>query len=371
MSSKSASETAKKRRSPLWAKLLLGVGVVVLVAASGGAVYAKSLMARVDNAGDHRDLLGNGDATAGEDVKGPLNMLMIGTDLRVDDPDGMDRADSIMMLHINKDLTQANIISFPRDLKVPIDDCGNGASCEDKINSSYEAGGDTPEKRFQNLAKTLSSFTNIDSFDGAAIVGFEGFLDAVKTMGSIELCLPMDMQLDHQMREQNKPRTFKKGCHEYNQREALWIVRERHAYYPETPGFDPDYGLGDYGRQHMQQHFIKQLLKKASEDGYITDTSKVGDLIDSVGSSLTLDLNGHKTTDFAFALRHIKPDKLQTVRLPSETEKQTPPNGGEPIDYEVIPEGEADQASKDLFKAVQDDTIDEWINKHPDLVNKD
>ncbi|ADD45935.1 LCP family protein [Stackebrandtia nassauensis] len=358
---------AKKTKTgaPWWAKVMVGVGAVLMVAAGGGAVYAKVMLDRINNAGTEKNLLGDGDSQAGEDIKGPLNLLMIGTDMRVNDSDKIDRADSIMILHINKDLTKANIISVPRDLKVPCNDEPEG-TCYTKVNGTYADGGETQEERFQGLAESLSTLTGIKQFDGAAIIGFEGFLKAVKVLGSVELCLPMDMQLHHQMKEQpNKPRTFKKGCHEYNQREALWIVRERYAYSAENPDFDPDWGVGDYGRQHMQQHFIKQLLKKASEEGYITNPTKVGDLIDAVGSTLTYHFRGHTPVDMAFALRGVKPNSMKTVRLPSETSME----GGE--SFEVIPEGKPLTTTEELFKALREDTMDEWIAENPKLLNKD
>lgn len=360
-------------RSPLWAKIMIGFGAVLMVGAGGGAVYAGSLISTVNNATDSADLLGDGDSQAGEDVEGPMNLIMVGTDMRVNDSDGIDRADSIMILHINEDLTKANIVSFPRDLKVPIanTDCGGGTPCLDKINAAYEAGGDTPPEKFKNLAETLKMYTGIERFDGAAIVGFEGFLKAVRTMGSIELCLPIDMQLEQERLEYNTGRVFPKGCNEYNAQEALWIVRERYAYDALNPDFDTSWGIGDYGRQHMQQHFIKQLLVKAGEEGYITDPTKVGDLISEIGSSITVDLNGHTVTDFAVAMRNIQPDKLRTVRLPSETSIEYP-DGINEVDYEVIPEGtEAEQVSQDLFDALINDTMEQWMAKNPDLLNKD
>ena len=356
-------KSATRAGAPWWAKLMVGFGAILMVVAGGGAVYAKTLLDKINNAGTEKNLLGDGDSQAGKDIKGPLNLLMVGTDMRVNDSDTSDRADSIMILHINKELTKANIVSVPRDLKVPCDDF---EGCGQKINGTYQEGGDTPEERFQGLAKALGDLTGIKQFDGAAIVGFEGFLKAVKVLGSVELCLPMDMQLHIQMLEQpDKPRTFKKGCEDYNQREALWIVRERKAYVAGAEGFDPDWGIGDYGRQHMQQHFIKQLLKKADEKGYITDPTKVGDLIDTVGGSLTYHFRGHTPVDMAFALRGIKPTSMKTVRLPSESSNE----GG--VSFEAIPEGEPQQTADDLFTSLREDTMDEWIADNPELVNKD
>ena len=354
---------------------MLGAGAVIMVAASATVVFANAMIGTVEDSVQQADLLGDGDEDTGDPIEGPLNLLVVGTDLRVNDSDGQDRADTIMIIHINETLDNASIVSIPRDLKVDIKDCGQlfTSPCTYKINASYNAGLDqwTREEKFMNLAATVSELTGIEKFDGAAILGFEGFLQAVKTFGGIELCLPIDMYLEQQMLEEDTPRLFEKGCNEYNQQEALWIVRERYAYDTANPDFDPDYGIGDYGRQHMQQHFIKQLLKKADEEGYITDPTKVSSLISDVGSSLVLDTVGGKSIiDMVLALRNIKPSKLETVRLPSVTMEES--FTGQLESYEVVPPGtEEEKTMNDLFKALKDDTMDAWLKENKDLINSD
>ncbi len=372
---KQGSRRALATRSPWWAKIMLGLGAVVMVVAGTTVVYANVLLDSVDDAVEQADLLGDGDEDTGEPIEGPLNLLIVGTDLRVNDSDGQDRADTIMILHINKNLDKATIVSIPRDLKVDIQDCGEifESPCTYKVNSAYNAGLDnwTREEKFMNLASTVSDLTGIEKFDGAAILGFEGFLNAVKTFGGIELCLPIDMYLEQQKLEEDTPRLFEKGCNEYNQQEALWIVRERYAYDANNPDFDVEYGVGDYGRQHMQQHFIKQLMKKADAEGYITDPTKVSTLISDVGSSLVLDTVGGKSiADMVVALRGIKPSTMETVRLPTETSIEY--FSGKEESYEtVLPGSEEEKVMDDLFDALNNDSMDEWLAKNKDLINSD
>lgn len=372
---KQGSRRAHSTRSPWWAKVMLGFGAIVMVVAGATVVYANVLLDSVDDSVEQADLLGDGDEDTGEPIEGPLNLLIVGTDLRVNDSDGQDRADTIMVLHINETLDKASIVSIPRDLKVEIQDCGQlfTSPCTYKINSAYNAGLDdwTREEKFINLANTVSELTGIEKFDGAAILGFEGFLNAVKTFGGIELCLPIDMYLEQQQLEEETPRLFEKGCNEYNHQEALWIVRERYAYDPANPDFDVDYGTGDYGRQHMQQHFIKQLLKKADEEGYITDPTKVSSLITDVGSSLVLDTIGGKSiADMVIALRGIKPSTMETVRLPTDSSQED--FTGQLESYEtVLPGSEEEQVMNDLFAALRDDTMETWLDENEDLINSD
>ncbi|MFD0558020.1 LytR family transcriptional attenuator [Stackebrandtia endophytica] len=376
---KQGARRALSTRSPWWAKTMLGVGAFITLVAGTTVVYANVLLDTVSDSVETADLLGDGDEDTGNPIEGPLNLLIVGTDLRVNDSDGQDRTDTIMILHINKNLDKASIVSIPRDLKVEIQDCGQlfSSPCTYKINSAYNAGLDqwTREEKFKNLADTVSDLTGIEKFDGAVIMGFEGFLNAVKTFGGIELCLPIDMVLEQQRLEALKKgeevRMFPKGCNDYNAQEALWIVRERYAYDPANPDFDPSYGVSDYGRQHMQQHFIKQLLKKATEEGYTTDPTKVSTLIQDVGSSLVIDpIEGKPITDMAVALRNVKPSSIETVRLPTTGSKEY--FTGVEEDYEtVLPGSEEEQIMTELFAALNNDTMDDWIKDNKDLINSD
>ncbi|GAA4911612.1 LytR family transcriptional attenuator [Stackebrandtia albiflava] len=374
--SKQGARRALTNRAPWWSKVMLGVGALIMVVTGTTVVYANVLLDTVEDSVETADLLGNGEEDTGEPIEGPLNLLVIGTDLRVNDSDGQDRTDTIMILHINKNLDKATIVSIPRDLKVEIQDCGQlfSSPCTYKINAAYNAGLDqwSREEKFANLAATVSDLTGIEKFDGAVIMGFEGFLNAVKTFGGIELCLPIDMALEQEKLDKDggTGRIFPKGCNEYNAQEALWIVRERYAYVRENPDLDPSWGYGDYGRQHMQQHFIKQLLKKATDEGYTTDPTKVSALIEDIGPSLVIDPIMNKgIVDMAVALRGIKPSGMETIRLP--TTNSTEYFTGVEESYEtVLPGSEEEQIMNDLFAALREDTMDQWMKENPELLNK-
>ncbi|CAM3223979.1 LCP family protein [Stackebrandtia soli] len=358
MTKRRGTRRATKRRSPVWAKIFVGFGSILMVVSAATVGYANIMLNQVNNSVTNENLLGN-DAEPGDDIVGPLNFLMIGADLRPTDNREHALADTIMILHINESLTAANIISIPRDLRVTIQDCGTlyTSPCETKINDAYPAGGPSVKGSVQNLAKTVTDVTGVE-FDGAAIVNFEGFIDVVKTLGSVELCVPFEMTVAHP-----KGKVFPKGCADYGYKDALSLVRERYAYVPENPEVPADWGYYDYGRQHMQQHFIKQLLKEANDQGYISDPTKVGSLIQEIGDQLVLDLGGHTPVDFAFALRGIQPSKLVNIRVPSE------PAEIDDVSYVVIQPGEQQAKSQALFKAIRSDQLDTWVAANPDWIN--
>ncbi|GIG66422.1 LCP family protein [Phytomonospora endophytica] len=356
-----AGRRRRSARKPLWAKILVATGAFLMVVAGGAVVYANVMFDKVNDAAQQACLLD--DCTAyqpGEEVTGPLNFLLVGSDMRKDWSAA--QSDSIMILHVNADLSAANIVSIPRDLEVTIPDCGNGAPCDDKINAAFSVGGTDMKKAVSSLAATLTDLTGV-KFDGAAMINFGGFEDVVELLGGVELCVPFDMDLEHPKdADGNKPHV-KKGCREYEPKLALGIVRERYAYDYDNPNWDPKYGVGDYGRQRMQQHFIKQLLKKAKAEGYMTNVFKVGELIDKIGDQILLDLKGRQVTDLAFALTDIDASKLTTLKVPSDSVKEN-----EIWYVRTLPEHE--KAAESLYKAIRDDDLATWTLENPDWVNK-
>jgi len=336
------------RKSPLWAKILVFFGVLLMAVSGGAVVYARMLTETVNDSVAEEDLLGDTAVNTGVDyvaTDGPLNFLMIGTDSRdTKDVDAEARTDTIMILHIPKGLDKAYLISIPRDLWVEIPRCWDGETgCEERVNAAYVFGGDTRAKRFKLLAETVSGFTDL-KFDGAAIINFNSFKEVVDLVGGVELCLEETITSIHS----NK--TFKKGCKEYGAKDALDIVRQRKMY-----------ADGDFARQRMQQRFVKSLLERAEEQGYMSDPTKISTLIEKVGATLTVQCpTGMRPTDVAYTLRGIKPSAMTMVKVP--TIPQT--IGG----AEVLV---AEDTAKDLWKAIADDGLEPFLAEHSDLVNKD
>ncbi|MEV0647000.1 LCP family protein [Phytomonospora sp. NPDC050363] len=355
-----------KRRSPLWAKIMVGVGTMLMAVSIGAVGYANIMLDKVNDAVNTACLLDDCEAfKPGEEIKGPLNLLMIGSDMRKDWAAA--QSDSIMILHINADLTAANIISIPRDLYVDIPDCGEGWGnnpCTEKINTAFSAGGLDMAKSVKNLATTLTDLTGLEKFDGVAMVNFGGFKDLVELFGGVELCVPFAMDLEHPKDANGNRPHVKKGCREYEPDLALGIVRERYAYDPSNPDWKEEYGIGDYGRQRMQQHFIKQLMKRAKQEGYMTDPFKVTELIEAIGDQLLLDLKGRAVTDFAYAMRNMDASAMTTLKVPSE-----PAMIGE-TSYVVMQPGEQEDTAQELFKALTEDSLDQWALSNPKWVNK-
>ncbi|MEU6858112.1 LCP family protein [Glycomyces sp. NPDC046736] len=345
---------AAKASSPWWAKAMVISGSMVMVVAGGGAIAGQVSLNLVNDSINQADLLADQRVESeGSDIEGPLNFLVLGTDERVD-AGGEARTDANLIIHINEDLTQVSMISLPRDLLV---DIPSGIPAQQtKLTEAFAYSEDWGES-FQNTAETITNLTGVQ-FNGAAIANFEGFLDMVGELGTIELCPWHDITSIH------TDKTFPKGCAEYDQKDALDLVRQRYGWDSEE-----DYAngtWGDFGRQKMQQQAIKKILERAKEQGYATDPTKAVDLLNSFGDALTLDVGGYNLFDMITQMRNVDPGEILSIGTPSSEGNL---NG---TSYVLIHEGTDEETASDaLWEAIKNDTLDQWACDHPEWLSGD
>ncbi|GAA2300943.1 hypothetical protein GCM10009853_066680 [Glycomyces scopariae] len=346
---------AAKATSPWWAKAMVITGSMVMVVAGGGAIAAQVSLNLVNNSVNQEDLLGDQrvETEEGAAIEGPLNFLVLGTDERVD-AGGEARTDADIIVHVNADLTQVSMISLPRDLLV---DIPSGIPAEQtKLTEAFAYSEDWGES-FQNTAETITNLTGIQ-FDGGAIANFEGFLDMVDELGTIELC-PW-----HEITSIHTDKTFEAGCAQYDKKDALDLVRQRYGW-----DWDEDYAngtWGDFGRQKMQQQAIKKILEAAKEQGYATNPAKAVELLGSFGDALTVDVGGYNLVDMITQMRDIDPNEILSIGTPSSEGNL---NG---TSYVLIHEGTDEETASDaLWEAIQGDTVEEWACQYPDWLSGD
>lgn len=376
---------AGKRRSPLWARICVGIGAGVLLVSGGTLVTGQQLVSRYTGKVVDNRLLDPIEpkpavaATVKADINGPVNILLVGIDPRDDKTAPL--SDSILIAHIPRDRHSAYVFSIPRDLRVDIpafEKSGTGAGRE-KINAAMAWGsrvgnGKYSEAQgFQLLAKTVSNVTGIKKFDAGAIVNFGGFQKIVEAMGGVEMVIDMDVRSEHR-KPDGSIRDRKPGCpvtsncdHPYTGAakfykksdkpvklkawEALDYVRQR---YPNVDGVD----MSDYDRQRHQQQFIKAIAKQAMSRDVVTDPQKLLAVMDAAGGSLTFAGGSHTIVDWALELKDINVDDMVTVKLPG---------GGI---FEPNYKGERfEDGVDDFFKAVTEDRVADFLLDHPTYVN--
>jgi polyisoprenyl-teichoic acid--peptidoglycan teichoic acid transferase len=107
--------------------------------------------------------------------EGPVNVLLIGTDSR--DPQSLTgNADAIMLAHVPADRESLYLVSFTRDMWVPIPGLGDG-----KINSAFARGGT------RTLVATVSGVLGGVEIDYALQTNFNGFIALTRALDGFEV----------------------------------------------------------------------------------------------------------------------------------------------------------------------------------------
>jgi anionic cell wall polymer biosynthesis LytR-Cps2A-Psr (LCP) family protein len=373
------------RRAPRWAVVLTIVGAL-LMTGSGGVLLASELVRRhISGAIPQEDLFGEAEPaeTYGEDIEGPLDILLVGLDTRPSRPDETPRADAIMVIHVNRELDRAYMISLPRDtiVDIPADPDSGYLGGTDRINAAMfhgadpnpgESGPNVP-RGFALLAETVRELTGIDDFAAGAVMRFEGFDAMVDAMGGIEVELTERIVSEHRQPDGiHRPL----GCGSYcgpqmvyeagsppcegpagsdgsfecelNGWQALDVVRQRYS----LEG-------GDYGRQKNQQRVLRAILDKAVSRNMITNPGALNNLLQAVGDSMTFDGQGNDPIDFAFALRSLRPGSLVDVNLPGTNVGTGSAYQGEQLD----------PVADEVFAALRRDELDQFLLEHRDLAS--
>ncbi|MGH2830296.1 MAG: LCP family protein [Actinomycetota bacterium] len=266
----------------LWKVVLIG-GLVVMLLAGGAAAYVWKYV---------NDKIGEaGDSSIKTDpippIKGPLNILVLGSDAR-DVVEGGDRrlrqykgttsegqrSDTLMLIHIARDGGAVGL-SFPRDLRVRIP----GKEGWHKINAAYNGG--------PNLViETVKSVTGLP-INHYVEVNYSSFRRIVDAIGGLKLCVGR-AYADAESGLYVK----KAGCYTFDGSKSLSFVRMRKS--------DPE---GDFGRIKRQQMFIRELMKRVKDVGFLVDFRRVMRLADAVAQGLRTDKNMSLGTMRAIANR--------------------------------------------------------------------
>jgi LCP family protein required for cell wall assembly len=376
------SDTAKtdrpkaRRKAPLWARLCAIVGCVLMVVSGGVLLTSQVLVARYAGAVKTKDLFG--DAAAGatkvSDIKGPLNILMVGIDPRT--PKQSPLSDSIIVVHIPASMDQAYVFSIPRDLLVDIPPFEkthfNGGRSKINAAMSYGSaignGNHDVAQGFSLLAKTVSQLTGIKRFDAGAIIDFSGFKNIVDAMGGVTMTVDQNVRSEH-LQPNGKPRPrraecadnqcahpyvgpqkeYKKGTYHLQGWEALDYVRQR-------------YGLphSDYDRQRHQQQFIKAMAQQALSKDVVTNPIKLDKVLKAAGKSLIFDGKGHSVVDWGLALHNIHSENMTLIKLPGSSLI----TNGRYLGEQLQP------STTDFFQSITGGTVADFLLNHPEYINK-
>jgi len=322
-----------------WPQRLLitfNIGMVVLTLGLAAALgYANDKLDQVQRLDLGTDILEEEPTDPGE----PQNYLLVGTDSaeRLDESDPAARidqgvlSDTIMVLRVDPDETQAQILSFPRDLWVTIPNWG-----ESKINAALSAGRDSLIGTIeQNFGIPINHYVEVD---------FLGFQELVEAVDGVP------MYFDKRLRdEQTGLNITRTGCITLSADQALAFARSRHLEFEVSDGVWDTDGTGDLGRISRQQAFIRAAIQRAIDKGIrnpLTLNALINAGLGSVSIDETLSVDDLITLGERF--RNFSPEQLRTMSLDTSFDF-----AGEQSILRLI-DNEANEARLNIFRGVAD-----------------
>lgn len=213
---------------------VVAIAILGIAAGAGIKVYSILHTKSEDILGTIESSIDSGSAQyAALKEQGRFNILIMGED----DVEGSRRSDTVLFATIDIDDKNIRVLSLPRDTRVQIP--GHGVQ---KLNHAFAYGGPdllkaTVEKY---LGQPILYYVIIDYVSFPAVVDILGGveMDVEKKMRYVDRAGKLDINI-------------KPGLQTMDGKTALHYVRFRMD------------ALGDIGRVHRQQQFIKAVLKKA------------------------------------------------------------------------------------------------------------
>uniref|UniRef100_UPI0035A10CF9 LCP family protein n=1 Tax=Verrucosispora sioxanthis TaxID=2499994 RepID=UPI0035A10CF9 len=260
-----------------------------------------------------------------------LNIMILGSDSRDPENTSGSRTDTIILAHLPKDRSSAQLISIPRDTWVSVPRSRQGRGGRDaKINAAYAWGG------VPLMVQTVEKFTGV-RVDHVAMVDFAGFKEIVDALGGIEITVEQGFTSRHSFTPDGR-RQFVAGKQEMDGAAALDYARERYAF-----------ADGDFTRIKHQQQVIKAILDKAASGGTLASPTRLNSFVRATADAVAVD-ESMSLLDLGMELRHLRGGNLDFYTCPT---KGTGRIGNESV---VL----ADTAKADrLFDAVRRDAVPE------------
>lgn len=209
----------------------------------------------------------------------PVQILIIGSDTRagenssgeVEDKEG--QADVMMLMTMSGDRSNVTMVSFPRDLLVPLPACVNPETdttsapmALGQLNSSLANGGPGC------TVAAINELTGLQ-IDHFMMADFDAVTELSKAVGGVEVCV--NEAVDDEYSGLKLPA----GTSEIEGEQALAFLRTRHSF-----------GTGgDEGRIRAQQAFLASLARKVKEEGTLNNIPRLYSIAEAVTRNLTVD----------------------------------------------------------------------------------
>ena len=337
-------------------KLIVGLLTAALLVVGAGASYAYLLNSKF---GDIATVKTSGLKNRPDPDKGKaLNIMLLGSDKGVavpgasanttlaEDakaakwPSGKYRSDTLMVVHISEDRKHVYLVSIPRDTLATLHDATGEPAQQEKVNAAFSYYGPN------GTISTIENLTDV-RMRHLAIIDWAGFKDLSHAVGGVPVFIPRPF-FDPSQKIQ-----WEAGQQTLEGKKALAYVRTR-------------YGLpnGDFDRIARQQNFLRAMMKKMLAKGTMRNPVKLTRTLSALTQNLTVDeeWNSGDMRGLALSLRGTQAKDVTFFSAPVAG-TETVPGLGSVVRLDEV-------KSKELFKAMKRDTMQNYIKKYPDEVLK-
>jgi LCP family protein required for cell wall assembly len=251
-------------------------------------------------------------------IEGGVNLFIAGTDKcepeyeaifggRCTGADaGGELNDVNMLVHISDEPRRVTVISFPRDLMVPIPACTDedgstsSAMSKQQINTTFSYGG------LSCTVKTISELSG-QNIPFAATLTWGGVIEITDAIGGVDVCVSGGIRDSHTGLD------LAEGMHTIQGVEALQFLRTRHGV---GDG-------GDLGRISNQQQYMSRLAHKLVSDQVLSNPATLYSLastaLDSIDPSTSL-TNPITLAQIALAVKDVPFDEMVFLQYPTLTD---------------------------------------------------
>jgi len=256
------------------------------------------------------------------ELKGGVNLLLAGTDEcepefaqyfgdRCSGPDAEGNLNDVnMLVHISDAPRRVTVVSFPRDLMVPIPACTDAegsehsASRKAQINSAFEDGG------LSCVVETISDLSGQD-IPFAAKVSFGGVINITDAIGGVDVCIA------NGIKDRYTGIDWPAGMRTVKGLDALQFLRTRHGV---GDG-------GDLGRISNQQQYMSRLATKLKSEDVLSNPATLYKLASTAlrnvdpSTSLT---NPFTLVQIAAAVKDVPFSDIVFVQYPTAADPADP-----------------------------------------------
>jgi LCP family protein required for cell wall assembly len=278
-------------------------------------------------------------------IEGGVNMLLTGTDTRTGQggafstkdelrgSSGLGNNDVTMLIHIAADHKSVTVVSFPRDLMVPIPSCprpGGGsypAVSSGMLNSTL-ARGDLP-----CVVLTIDKLLGID-IPFAAKITLDGVIAMSDAVGGVDVCVATPINDTYVIPQVH----LSAGEHTLVGADALSFLRTRHGLV----------GGSDLARISNQQLFMSALARKVTSAGVLSNPLQLYSLAKAAVQNVTLSdtlTNPTALVEIALALKNVGLSNMVFLQYPTVADPSNP--------NRVVPQSSAANALKAALAADQ------------------